>query len=167
MDKNRTRYVAVFAIMVSLALIFSYVETLIPPIISVPGMKLGITNIVVVVMLYLYGEKSAIAINFVRVLLVAILFGNGVSLVYSLAGAILSIIVMIALKRFGRFHLMSVSICGAVAHNAAQMIVAMLIFKTTSLLWYFVILWLFALVSGGVIGALSALIVVRIKKASL
>ena len=117
MASTKNRKLALYGLLTALALILSYVEGQIPAFFAVPGMKLGLTNIVVLLALYCMGAKSALAVNFVRIVLVSILFGNGVSFWYSLAGGLLSGAVMIALKKCGRFSVLAVSISGGIAHN--------------------------------------------------
>lgn len=164
MRSNRTKQVAEYGILVSLALILSYIESMIPPFYAIPGMKVGLTNIVVLVALYRMDEKSAIAINFVRILLVSVLFGNGVSYIYSLSGGILSGLVMIALKRTGRFSMVAVSIAGGVFHNVGQILAAMVMLSTPAIAYYLVILWFSGIASGLVIGLVAAGVAKRVKR---
>ena len=93
--KRNANTVTLYAVLIALAMVFSFLETLIPPVFALPGMRLGITNVVVLTALYLMGWKSSVLINLVRVLLVALLFGNTVSFWFSLAGAVSSGLVMI------------------------------------------------------------------------
>ena len=99
MKENRTKTVARYGLLVALAMIMSYLEAQLPVFFAIPGMKLGLTNVVVLVALYGMGYGSAAVINLVRIVLVSMLFGNGMSLAYSLAGGILSGAVMMLLKR--------------------------------------------------------------------
>ena len=117
MASTKNRKLALYGLLTALALILSYVEGQIPAFFAVPGMKLGLTNIVVLLALYCMGAKSALAVNFVRIVLVSILFGNGVSFWYSLAGGLLSGAVMIALKKCGRFSDMTKSWSGQPDHG--------------------------------------------------
>lgn len=156
--------VARYGLLIAAALILSYIEAQIPAFFAVPGMKLGLTNLVVLLALYLMGSRSALAINFVRIFLVAVLFGNGMSLAYSAAGGLLSGLVMILLKRTGRFGVVTVSIAGGVAHNIGQILVAMALLKTSALAWYLLILWFTGIASGAVIGTLGGLLCRRLEK---
>ena len=144
-----------YGLLVALALILSYVEAQIPPIFSVPGMKLGLTNVVVLIALYTMGEGSAVTINLLRILLVSLLFGNGMSMAYSVSGGLLSGVVMILLKKTGWFGITAVSVAGGVAHNVGQILAAMVLLGTRSIAWYLVVLWFSGLASGFVIGILS------------
>ncbi len=160
---SKTKTLATLGLLVALALILSYVESLIPAFFAIPGMKLGLTNLVVLVALYLLGERSAVAINLVRILLVGLLFGNGVSIFYSISGGILSLLMMILLKKSNRFSIITVSICGGISHNIGQILAAMAILQTTALGWYLCILWFTGLAAGAIIGILGAIITQRLK----
>ena len=158
MASTKNRKLALNGLLTALALILSYVEGQIPAFFAVPGMKLGLTNIVVLLALYCMGAKSALAVNFVRIVLVSILFGNGVSFWYSLAGGLLSGAVMIALKKCGRFSVLAVSISGGIAHNIGQIAAAMVLLQTAALGWYLLLLWFTGLLSGAVIGVLGGIV---------
>lgn len=152
-------------ILTALAMIFSYVEALLPPPVAVPGMKLGLANLVVILTLFVLGEKSAILINLMRILLSGFMFGTGISIVYSLAGGALSLGVMILLKRAGIFGRTGISMAGGACHNAGQILAAMVMMRTTSLLWYLLILWASGMASGLLIGLLAAWLTGRFKRA--
>ena len=156
--------IARYGLLIALALILSYAEAQIPAFFAVPGMKLGLTNLVVLLALYLMGSGSAVTINMIRIVLVALLFGNGMSLAYSAAGGLLSGGVMILLKKTGRFSVVTVSIAGGVMHNAGQILVAMVLLGTGSLAWYLLILWFTGIASGAVIGILGGLLCGRLEK---
>ncbi|MCI8632353.1 MAG: Gx transporter family protein [Lachnospiraceae bacterium] len=152
---KQTQRIAQYGILIALAMILSYVEAQIPAFFAVPGMKLGLTNIVVLLALYQLGIKSALLINGIRILLVALLFGNGMSLAYSLAGGLLSGLIMILLKKTERFHMITVSIAGGISHNVGQILAAMALLQTKSLAWYLIFLWFAGLVSGSLIGIIG------------
>ena len=160
----KSKEIVRFGMMVALAMVLSYAEAQIPAFFAVPGMKLGLTNIVVLVVLYLMGDSSAIVINLLRIFLVSVLFGNGMSFAYSLAGGLLSGGVMILLKRTGKFSMTTVSIAGGIAHNVGQVLVAMALLQTRALAWYLLILWFSGLASGAVIGVVGAVMCRRMKK---
>ncbi|MBR1771348.1 MAG: Gx transporter family protein [Lachnospiraceae bacterium] len=162
MRRTGTQRIATFGILIALALILSYVEAQLPVFFAVPGMKLGLTNIVVLYALYRMGTGSALGINAVRVVLVGMLFGNGVSLLYSLAGALLSGLVMIGLKKTERFGLITVSVAGGIAHNVGQVAAAAYLLRTDAVLWYLAILWFCGMAAGAVIGILGAELVKRV-----
>lgn len=153
---STSRTVALYSVLAALALILSWLESLVPAFFAVPGMKLGLTNLVVLTALYLMGPVSALGVNLVRILLAALLFGNGMSLAYSIAGGMLSWAVMVLLRRTGLFRTPVVSIAGGVAHNVGQILAAMVLMQTTAVGWYLLILWFAGIVSGAVIGLLGA-----------
>ena len=155
MKENKTRRITQYGLLVALALILSYLEAQLPVFFAVPGMKLGLTNIVVLVALYSMGAGSAVVINLVRIFLVSVLFGNGMSLAYSLVGGLLSGAVMLLLKRTRKFSLPGVSIAGGIAHNVGQILTAMVLLQTRALGWYLLVLWISGLVSGALIGVIG------------
>ena len=125
--KNRVAYFGVFT---ALALIFSYVETLIPINFGIPGVKLGLANLVIVIALYKMKLTEVYLLSVVRVLLSGFIFGNYFSIIYSLAGGLLSLTVMALLKKNKGFSVMGISVAGGVFHNVGQLIVAMLVVET-------------------------------------
>ena len=162
--ENKTKRIALYGMCIALAFILSYIESLFPVYGAVPGMKLGLTNLVVVFALYYMNAKAAFTINIVRILLVAATFGNGVSLWYSLAGGMCSFLAMLLLKKLGGFHLTTVSVAGSVFHNAGQIVVAVLLLGTRQVAWYFGMLCISGVVSGVVIGILTGIVLSRLPK---
>ncbi len=143
-------------------MVLSYVEAQLPAFVAIPGMKLGLTNVVVIFALYHMDDKAAIIINIVRVALVSLLFGTALSLAFSLAGAVLSYLVMIILKRWGKPGIVGVSAAGGVSHNIGQIIVAMIVMNTRAIALYLPVLWITGVFSGVLIGIIGGLIVSRI-----
>ena len=158
----KSRIAALTGLLIALALVLSYLESLVPLSFAVPGIKLGLPNLVIVFALYRLRPRTAAAISLLRVALVAMLFGSALSLAYSAAGAVCSFLVMLLLKRSGRFGCTGVSVAGAVAHNLAQIAAAALLLETSSLAWYFPVLCLSGTAAGVCIGLLAALLVRRI-----
>ncbi len=158
-----SKRIAKIAVFTALALIFSYIEAIIPVNIGIPGVKLGIANIVVVCALYVFGVKEAVGISLVRVFLIGLLFGNIVSLTYSLAGAVLSIIVMIICKKL-KLSVIGVSALGGVFHNIGQLLAAAALMKTAALMYYYPVLFISGLVTGVIIGLISTKIIKQMKK---
>ena len=150
---------------VALAMILSYIESLIPIPFAVPGMKIGLANLVVIVALYVMDEKAAISISLIRVILVSFTFANLSAMIFSLAGALCSIICMLLLKRTGNYSVSGVSIVGAVSHNVGQLIVAMAVVNTVQVISYLPILIIFGVTSGFLMGMLAIMVINRIKKA--
>lgn len=149
--KNRVAYFGVFT---ALALIFSYVETLIPISFGIPGVKLGLANLIIVIALYKMNLKEAYLLSVSRVLLSGFIFGNYFSIIYSLAGGLLSLTVMSFLKIRGGYSIMGISIAGGVCHNIGQLIVAALVVETFHVFYYVPVL----LIAGGVTGLLIGIL---------
>ena len=147
--------VAYFGVFTALALIFSYVETLIPIQFGIPGVKLGLANLIIVIALYRMKLSEAYLLSIVRVLLAGFIFGNYFSIIYSLAGGLLSLTVMALLRKKGGFSVIGVSIAGGVFHNIGQLIVASVIVETFSVMYYVPVLLIAGLVTGLLIGIAS------------
>lgn len=158
--KSRVAYFGVFT---ALALIFSYVETLIPVNFGIPGVKLGLANLIIVVALYKLPLKEVYLLSVTRILLSGFLFGNYFSILYSLAGGLLSLTVMALLKHQNGFSVMGISVAGGVFHNVGQMVVAMLVVETFSVAYYFPVLMIAGLVTGLLIGILANEMLKRLK----
>ena len=150
--KNRRGRVAVFGVFTALALIFSYVELLIPINFGIPGAKLGLANLVIIIVLYKTDWKEALLLSVVRIVLAGFLFGNLFGILYSLAGGILSLAVMALLKRSGAFSIIGVSMAGGVSHNVGQLIMAMLVVETYAVGYYLPVLLIAGLITGTLIG---------------
>ena len=147
--KNRVAYFGVFT---ALALIFSYVESLIPIQLGIPGVKLGLANLIIVIALYKMRLSEVFLLSIVRILLSGFLFGNYFSILYSLAGGLLSLAVMALLKKTGDFSVMGISMAGGVFHNVGQLVVAMMVVETFSVGYYLPVLLVAGLVNGFIIG---------------
>ncbi len=142
-------------LMLALALIASYVESLIPVPIPVPGIKLGVANSVVLILLYYTNAKTAWEISVGRVVLSGFLFGSLSSILYSLSGAILSLLVMTLIKKRDCFTMTGVSVAGGVSHNIGQLIMAFLVLESAALWYYLPVLLVSGCVTGGLIGILG------------
>lgn len=149
---KRTAYLGVF---LAFALLLSYVESLVPFYFGIPGAKLGLANLAVILALYLYGWREALLINVARVLLSGFLFGSLFSVLYSLAGAVCSYLVMCGLKKTGRFGMTGVSMAGGVSHNAGQILVAVFVTRTPGVAFYLPALTAAGLITGTLIGLLA------------
>ncbi len=153
-----------YGMMIALAFVFSYLEHLIPLNIGIPGVKLGLGNIVVLLSLYTLGTGGAFLIAVLRILLTGFTFGGLFSMLYSLAGGLLSFAVMALLIHFRTFHITGVSICGGVCHNIGQLLVAMLVLETGSVWYYLPVLLVSGTLTGVAIGAAGGLMVSRLQK---
>ncbi len=157
------KQVARYALLVALAMVLSWLESLIVFPGLLPGMKVGLTNLVVIFALYRMSLRDAAAISLVRVLLVSMTFGSAYSFAYSLAGAVLSLAVMAGLKKLDKFSILGVSIAGGVCHNMGQLLVAMAVLGTARLGWYLPWLLVSGVAAGTATGAVGGLVVNRIK----
>lgn len=165
MKKHMTgTQIAEYGLLIALAMVLSYVEFLIPFSFAVPGVKLGLANIVVVFALYRLGKTEAFAISILRVLLMTLMFGNAFALAYSLSGAILSFGVMLLLLKIGRFSPVGVGIGGGVFHNIGQILCAMVLFETEQIIYYLPVLFISGTLAGIAIGVISGVLIERIKQ---
>ena len=147
--------------MAALAIIFGYVEMLLPVFFVVPGMKLGLANLVTVFVLYRYRAKEAAVISLIRIVVIGFLFANLFSILYSLAGAALSLLCMTAARRFSGLSIVGVSILGGVTHNLGQLIVAALVVENGNVFYYFPALLISGLITGALIGIVTGEILKR------
>lgn len=162
--KVKTAYLGVFT---ALAIIFGYIEMLVPFHIGVPGVKLGIANIITVVLLYKTGIKEAGFVTIVRVCVSGFLFSNAFSILYSLAGCLLSLSIMGYLKKKDYFSIVGISMTGAIAHNLGQIAMASVIMETVSIWYYLPVLLISGVITGWAIGIISNEILERIKPIKL
>lgn len=153
--------VAVFGVFTSLALILSYVELLIPINFGIPGMKLGLANLLVVILLYKGCPRDALLLSVIRILLSGLIFGNMFSIFYSLGGGLLSLAVMVFLKKTGQFTVAGISIGGGASHNVGQLLVAMFVVQTYQVGYYLPVLLIAGVITGAVIGILPAEVLKR------
>lgn len=158
--RHRAAYFGVFT---ALALIFSYLETFIPIPLGIPGIKLGLANLLTVILLYKRNAKEALLLSIARIVLSGFLFGNMFSILYSLAGGLVSLFVMAVLKHSGKFSVMGVSAAGGVAHNMGQLLVAMAAVETYQVGYYFPVLLVAGLLTGLLIGIAAGQILSRLK----
>lgn len=157
------RQVAFLGLCSSVALVLAYVEILLPPLfVAVPGIKLGLPNIVIIFILYHLGIRRAAAVSFVRIAVVALLFGNPMTLAYSIAGALLSLGVMFWLQKLNFLSIIGVSVAGGVFHNIGQILMAMLLLETAELGYYLIVLTVTGTISGILIGLCGGILVKRI-----
>ncbi len=160
----KIKKITFFAIFVALSMMLSFVESQVPPLVAVPGIKMGLANIAVVFTLYKFSFKEAAAVSILRVLLMSLLFGNTLSMAYALCGAMLSLIGMALLKSLTKFSSISVSVTGGVLHNIGQIIVACFVTNTSELVYYLPVLIISGTLAGIVIGVVAGIIVKRFEK---
>ena len=158
-----TRKVAFVGVVSSLALLLSYVEFLLPPVfVAVPGIKLGLPNVVILYVLYTLGLKYATLVSFVRIVISSHLFGGFMAFSYSVAGAILSLLLMALLKKTDKFSEVGVSVAGGIAHNIGQVLVAMVLLDTPQIAFYLLILSVTGTIAGIFVGLCGAFILKRL-----
>lgn len=162
--KNKVAYFGVFT---ALALIFSYVETLIPIHFGVPGIKLGLANLLIVIMLYKTSVRDALLLSVVRIVLSGFLFGNMFSILYSLAGGLLSLTMMAFLRKRDSFSVIGVSIAGGVFHNIGQLIIAGVVVENFKVSYYLPVLLVAGVLTGALIGVISGEVLKRIRNLAL
>ena len=163
----KTKKVAFLGMCIALSMILSFVESQIPPLMAVPGVKVGLPNIVMVFMLYKIGAKETAIVSILRVILVGILFGTPLSMIYSLVGAALSLIGMILLKKTNLFAPITVSVAGGILHNIGQIATACLVMETAQIAYYLPVLLISGTVAGILIGLTAAMILKRLEKMKL
>ena len=152
-NTGRTKKIALGGILTALAMIFSYIESLIPIPLPVPGVKLGIANIAIISVLYLLGSGQALLVNLLRITLTA---------VFSMAGGMLSLLVMVILKKSGHFSIVGVSVAGGVFHNVGQITAAVFLMDTTAIYYYLPVLLIFGIVTGIIIGLMGGYVTQRV-----
>lgn len=156
----KTKKLILLSILTALAMVLSYVEMLLPPIYpAVPGIKIGLANIVTVFLLYKFSFKEAFLVSILRVVLVSLLFGNAIMMIYSLAGAVLSICFMGILKKLNCFSNVAVSVVGAISHNLGQVAVAVILLETLQIAYYMAVLILSGTFCGILVGIISAYVI--------
>ena len=162
--RKQARKIAFLGLCTAVAMVFAWVESLLPPLVAaVPGIKLGLPNIAIIFILYRFGWKEAAAVSFVRIVAVALLFGNPMTLEYSLAGGFLSLLVMTLLRKTDLLSTVGVSVAGGVFHNVGQILTAMLLMGTAELGYYLIILAVTGTVSGIFVGLCGSFAVRRVQ----
>lgn len=156
--------IAICGLFVAVALIFSYVESILPLPMPVPGFKLGFSNIAVISVLYLYGVKEAFFVNIIRIVLASLLFGHGnvQQFFFSLAGGMASLGIMVLLKRFDKFSVIGVSAVGGVVHNIAQVLIAIMILSSAAIGYLFPVFIVIGVVTGVICGVAAKALLRRL-----
>lgn len=162
MKKTNTKRLVTLALCTAVAMILSYLESLIPLSFAVPGIKIGFANIAVIFVLYRFGWKEASIVSLLRIVWLALLFGNAMTLIYSVCGAVLSLTGMILLKRLQKFSEVGVSVAGGILHNAGQITAAMVLMDTAQIVYYLPVLAISGTVAGIVIGIVAAILIKRV-----
>ena len=161
MDHKKIPYYGLFA---ALAILMGYVEMMIPIPIPIPGVKLGLANVIIIIMMYFLDTISAFFVSLVRVILSGLLFAGFAGLLYSLSGAMLSFAVMALLKKTDKFSIVGVSLAGGVFHNVGQIIVAALVVENVKMAYYLPFLLVSGVVTGILIGIVAKTALGYLKK---
>lgn len=163
---TKTKKMVLLSLLVSQALVLHIFESMIPVPFITPGAKLGLANIVTVVSLYLFGEIATFLVIIVRLLLSSLLGGSIFSLLYSIAGALFSFIIMVLVKRIGKdkVSLIGVSTAGAVFHNIGQIIIAALVVQNVNISLYLPVLTMSGIGTGFFVGLTSRYILNHLNK---
>ncbi|MBO6114813.1 MAG: Gx transporter family protein [Lachnospiraceae bacterium] len=159
---SSSRMTALCGIFIALAMVLSYLESLVPISFAIPGIKLGLANIVTIIALVKLGLKPALIISIGRVLLSGLLFGNPATIIYSMSGALLSIAVMFIVRKLKLLTITGTSVCGAVAHNLGQLIVAAIVIENTKIFYYMAVLSVSGIIAGVFIGIFAGIIIKNI-----
>lgn len=160
--RMRAKSIALYGLLVSLCLVLSFIESQVPAFFIMPGMKLGLTNVVVLVALVRMNHKDALIINILRIVIVGFTFSNTFSMLYSLAGGMLSWLTMSLMHRTGRFGIVGISVSGGVSHNLGQIIAAAMLVSVGSLLYYLPFLLVSGTAAGVMIGIISGMVAKRL-----
>lgn len=161
---NKTRRLTLDAMLAGMALLLFIIEAQIPPLTAIPGIKIGLANVVTLFTVYYCGKKDTAAVLLIRILLGAIFAGNLSTFIYSICGGVLCYIVMCVASLILKNPIWPVSIFGAIAHNVGQLLAAAVMMQTTSVFFYFPYLILAAILSGAFTGILALLVLNRLKK---
>ena len=161
--ERKIKKLAFLGLFTAIAMVLAYVEVLLPPITTAfPGIKLGLPNVAIIFVLYRMGVREAVAVSFVRIVAVSLLFGNPMTFAYSVAGGLLSLAAMSLLKRLDFLSTVGVSVAGGVLHNVGQILMAMLLLGTAEIGYYLLILAVTGTVSGILVGLCGGFAIKRI-----
>ena len=160
---KKTTKLTFLGLFTAVALVLSFLETLIPNMVPIPGFKIGLANFAVLLALYLFGFKEAVTVDLCRIILAALLFGSFFSFFYALSGAVFALIIELIIKKIDKFSPVGVSVFGAVFHNLGQFLVAVIILKSLGILYYLPFTLLFCVLSGALNGYLVLILKDRLK----
>ncbi|HHT24145.1 MAG TPA: Gx transporter family protein [Clostridiaceae bacterium] len=159
----KTKRITFLAMLVAISMVLSYLESLLPQIYIVPGIKLGLANIPVMFAIFKLKPSDALLISGIRIFLLSILFRSFLSFIFSITGGLMSIAFMLLFKRMNTFSIMGISVIGGVTHNLGQILIAVFIVNTPGLLFYFPVLIITGTLAGIAIGLICNLLVNRIQ----
>ncbi|NLJ70165.1 MAG: Gx transporter family protein [Clostridiaceae bacterium] len=159
----KTKRITLLAMLIALSMVLSYLESLLPQVYIVPGIKIGLANIPVMFAIFKLKPSDALLISGIRIFLLAILFRNFLSFIFSITGGLMSIAFMLLFKKMKTFSIMGISVIGGVAHNLGQILIAVFVVNTPGLLFYLPILIIAGTLAGIVIGLICNLLVEHIQ----
>jgi len=159
--KNNLAYNSLF---LAAALVLSYIESLIPIVYPVPGMKLGLPNMAIVMLLYMGYTRSAFIVDILRIVISGFMFGSLFGILFSISGAVFSFAIMYFIKKIDVFSIIGTSVCGGIIHNMAQLIVAMFVVKISGIVYYLPLLVLGGMITGFINGFIASRVIPVIKK---
>ncbi len=162
--RMKSNKIASYGLLVALAFILSYIESLFPIPVPIPGIKIGLANLVVITALYSMGTKEALVLAVIRIIMVGFTFGNPSTMIFSLAGGLLSWLMMTLLKRSKLFSQVGVSIAGGISHNIGQIVIAIFVVENINIIYYLPVLLISGVITGALIGILASMIIKRVKK---
>ncbi len=162
-----TKNIARIGMLVAVAFVLSYIESVLPLNLGIPGIKAGLSNIVVVFSIFNFPPLTAFSIAIVRIVLSGLAFGGMSGMFYSLAGGILSFIIMLILKKTRKFSVYGVSVAGGVSHNIGQILVAMAVLQSSMVIYYLPFLLVAGVAAGIIVGMLAAVLVKKSGDASI
>lgn len=157
-----SKKISLLALFTAFAVVLGYVESFIPSI-GIPGVKLGLANLAVLLTLYYMGPIEGITVSIIRILIIGMFFGNLFSILFSIAGAVISYLVMVAIKKISKVSMITVGIFGGVFHNIGQMVVAIFVVDTYQVIYYLPVLIITGIITGAIIGAVGRMIYTRTK----
>lgn len=160
---KKTTKLTFLGLFTAVALVLSFLETLIPNMVPIPGFKLGLANFAVLLALYLFGFKEALIVDLCRIILAALLFGSLFSFFYALSGAVCALIIELIIKKTDKFSPIGISVFGAIFHNLGQFLVAVIILKSLGILYYLPFTLLFCVLAGALNGYLVLILKDRLK----
>lgn len=157
-----SKKMSLLALFTAFAVVLGYVESFIPSI-GIPGVKLGLANLAVILALYYLGTMEGITVSIIRILIIGMFFGNLFSILFSVAGAVISYLVMVAIKKINKVSIITVGVFGGVFHNIGQMVVAIFVVDTYQVIYYLPVLIITGIITGAIIGIVSRMIYTRTK----
>lgn len=167
MMQSHSKKIALIGLLTACGILFGYVENLIDLPIGIPGVKIGISNIITVICIYMIGPIEALFVLVLRVVMSGFLFGNMYSLLYSLSGALFSYAFMVLGFKLNFFSIIGNSMLGGVTHNLGQLIIACIIISNLKLTFYIPVLLISGLIAGAIIGIISSIMINRLKRSSI